>query len=1597
MIFESLWPLAFLLAVPVVIILYLLVPKGEDTKISSNLLWEKLFKNQQSKTFWDKFLHNLLMYLQIVILLLLILALMSPYISKKGTGGGNTIYLLDTSGSMQHLTKSGDTRLEASVKEIREEMKASEGVWSVVTNDGTGTSLLSVNSSDRQKIAASLKKVSCSDTAGDLSKAAGTVQTLLGEEGKGNVVVYTDGIGAKAAEKLTEQLSAEVRVMGEPVNNVAVTFLSCTAESGAVPERMKANDGGEDANASPDTAGAEASGEESAVEEGDTAAVGLVNYSDQTATLELSLYEDEKILEIRELSLKPEETFTCLFHGLSWDGEPLHAQISSVSFEGEEGGDSLAADNCVYSAAAEDKQIQAVLIGEGNLYLEKVYQAVTGQNLSKVKPGDVSSMENFPGLTGSDDGKTAGKNQRQKDAVVCIYDAGTAAIQEETASRMVFYDSSCAGGKKKNVSLSASDTELTAGISSLTFGVNETYTYEVPEWGVGFLWAGEDCAGYYGEHDGVRQVVLGFDLRESDFALKAEFPVLMANALNFLTDSSLLAQNVYEAGDTVLFHAQADVDVSTLSAPTDKAGLYPVKAGDKEESYVVRFARDQSDGRITAEGTAAVSKAGAQSVRRQLRRVILLLVLLLLVMEWICYVRQMRYRGKFYLCVRLVLFCLVVLSLAGISVNRKGSADTTIFLVDLSKSNEQNLEAMNQDLSDMIEKMPEKNRYGIVAFGKDAVVDQFLTREKHFSGILSTPEQAATNIEDAILKGLSMIPEDAAGRLVVLTDGKETRGSAMNTVSALASGQTELLSVLYDTSQGKDAYMENVELPSYLYAGDSYSMTATVVSNFDTDAALQIVQGTEIKSESKVHLNKGSNQFVLKQKVFGESLESFDVRVTAEGDTCEENNTFRACAVVNSLPKVLVISGLKEDSANFSGLLDAAGVNSSVVSAVNAPDSLEAMLAYKSIVLENVHRTDLPEGFLNNIETYVKDYGCGLICCGGEESFALGGYRDSELETVLPVEMELRGANELPTLAMVMVIDHSGSMSEDAGDGSGATNLDLAVTAANAAVDELRDRDYVGVVTFDDRFSWQLPITKAEDKDAIHKKIETVPDGGGTTIKPALNAALSEIVKCKADIRHVVLLTDGQGETSNFYDVTEAYRDAGVTLSTVAVGMGSDQRLLKSLAEECSGRYYYSDISSDIPKIFAQEVFLSGDTYLQNGDFTLQVDGSNAITSSLFEEGWPDIKGYVSATPKSQSRVLLASDKDDPVLSVMQYGLGHTVAWNTDVTNTWTSGFAGQPDYVQLWKRIIDYSAGNAGIGEDSMDVQASEGSTKITYQAKDYTEQTKVEAVYTGPDGKTQTVKLTATAPGQFEAQIDTEQTGLYTLSVRRMNGEEIENALNSAAVVQYSDEYKFALTNEKYCDFVEQYGRVIKPGENFWKKRIASSRAKMDLTKWLLMLAVLWFVMDIAFRRFCFDPKRTRAYRAVASRVATGRKTASGTVTSVAVGLKGSVQEQSSRWEDRREGDRREGDRREGSKAVESYGVTGNGVESYGVKGKNPGKASEAVSEQLQEHTDGKKQSKKQSSKQSSKQSQKQSQKQEPQALDTAALLKKKKQRNQ
>lgn len=1418
MIFESLWPLALLLAVPVVIILYLLKPRGKDYRISSILLWDKMFKNQQAKTFLEKFIHNILMYLQIVMILLLVLALMSPYIRRQGNGRGNVILVLDTSGSMQHDTGEGSTRIEEAVRQAKDMIASSEETaFSVVTSDGTGTNLLAVGVRDRQSLYGVLDQVECCDGPQNLRGAESVVETLRSAETEtgeqtapAEVIVFTDGNGAEDAMDFAAYFDAQVMVMGGAVSNVANNFLSYTES------------------------------EESEEGRSIVCASSLTNYSDAEASLEISLYDGKKLQEIRQLTLGAGETTLIFFAPFTWQGEPLRSEIGAVKFAGKERGDSLAEDNTAYAVAAQNSRIQAVMIGEGNTYIEKAYQAATGMSLTKVRNEDALPQESRE---------------------VRIYDAGVANIGQNDICKMVFGDDSNAVDTARRVMLTVTNCDLTAGISSFSVGVNETKVYEVPEWGTGFLWAGEQCAGYYGEHDGVKTVVVGFDIRESDFPLKAEFPIFISNAIHYLGDTSLLADNVYMAGERVVFHPQADFDVNTLTAQTRKAGLYEIIAGDITEQYVVRFdTGSQSDGQLLAVGTAERDSYGSRMVKRQLRSVLLAVLLIMMVLEWLLYVRQTRSRSKFYLAVRLAGMVMLLMALCGVSINRRSGTNTTIFLVDISNSNQQNLDAMEEYLRRTLQDMPGENQYGIVTFGKNSLVEQFLVGENHFSRIMSLPDKTATNLEEAVSRALAMIPDQGAGRLVILTDGRETRGELTNTASALLAGQVEVLALLYEMNQGKDAYVEDVKLPSYLYQGDAYSMTVTVQSNYETDAQLQIWMGSMQTDAYAVHLNRGTNRFQFRQEVTGENVESFEVKVVADGDTCGENDSYHAYAAVESVPKVLVISGVGESSDEYEKLLRSANCNFNVVSAINAPRTLEAMLEYRSIVLENVYLPDLPAGFLDNIETYVKDYACGLVCCGGDESYALGGYRESVLETLLPVDMELRGVDEIPVMAMIMVIDHSGSMGMSTG--NGATNLDLAITAAQTAVDQMRRQDYVGVISFDDTYSWVVEPTLAQDKNEIKRQIATIPEGGGTTIQPALREALDGVTKCDVSVRHVILLTDGQGESTDYDRLTASYVDKGVTLSTVAVGDGSDTRLLEQIASECGGRYYYSDMATDIPKIFAQEVFLRGDTYLQNGEFALAVSRGE-ITEGLFESGWPAIYGYISATPKNASHVLIASEKDDPVLTVMQYGLGHTVAWNTDVTNQWTAGYAGENDYVQLWKRIIDYSVGNTKVGEDSVDVLTAGGYTDIAYHALDYDEGTRVEAVYTDPEGNTKTQSLQAMAPGVYETKLDTDMTGIYNLSVRRMDEGNVTNAVTTATAVQYSDEYKFDIGNEAFTAFVERYGRFLDPEENFWRQRKSVVRQRYELTPWLILLAILWFVMDIAFRRFHFLPQDTRLYR--------------------------------------------------------------------------------------------------------------------------------------
>ncbi|MCH5271981.1 MAG: VWA domain-containing protein [Lachnospiraceae bacterium] len=1431
MIFESMWPLLFLAAVPIIIILYLLKPKGIDHLISSNLLWKNLLKNEQSCTFFEKFVHNILMYLQILIIGLLVIALMSPFIRAQGQGGGRKILLIDTSGSMQHVGDSGRTRLEEAVEQACDYVRNSENTkFSLVTVDGTGVNLLALDIGDADSLILALRGIQCSDSGGSLVAAQGLenlgiLDTLMGEEAENatDLIVYTDGAGAAEFESLVSSSGSELHVVGEPTVNVANEYTVFSLREDGLYDVM----------------------------------VSIVNYSDREVSLDVGLYDEgEKLIALSQMHLAAGETKVCLFEQIDWNGQSLESRLSGISFLGG-GRDSLAKDNISQAVKNRGNLIDGLLVGDGNTFIEKAYQAVTGSSIAKAESD--ASVENHA-------------------YNVVIYDAGWAPETPE-GNKLLFGNVREESVEKlENVVLDMADCDLTAGLSGFSIGVNTAYCFALPEGAESFLQYDGKCVGYYGERDGKKEIVVGFDIRESDFPLRAEFPVFLANAMIYLSDTSWLATNIYYAGEEIALQPWAEPDSPLFESRPRTAGLYQVGNADYQEFYVVRFqTATESDGRKDADSVTNGGELRTQKVKRTLRNVFLLLTLAFLIVEWIVYVRQMRYRGKFYLVLRCMVFLCVLLAFLGISLKLGSSGTATVFVVDLSDSNEEHLEEMESYLGRIVSEMPSRNVYGIVTFGKDALVEQFLSAEKHYAGLMTVPESSATNFEEAVSRALMLIPSGYHARLVVLTDGKETGGDIRHMAQALSVNGAEFLTLLYEDEETPDAYIDNVTLPANLHPGDKYSVTVLVESNYETDAVLELYNGSQKATSADVHLSRGSNRFVFSLQVSEDAgsnaMEALRAQVRAVGDSCQENDVYNAYSVVEAAPRVLVISGQNTGVSGFTSVLNAAGCDYSAVSALNAPDNIDAMLEYKSIILVDTYIDDLPAGFLENLETYVKDYGCGFVCCGGENSYALGGYRDTVLEAVLPVDMELRSVDEKPSMAMVMVIDRSGSMTAYV-DGSGGSNLDVAIRAATVAVDNLADSDYVGVLTFDDKYSWQVELTLVDDRAGIKNEIERIDEGGGTTIKPALQEAYRVLSQSDTSIKHVILLTDGMGETADFRDVVQAYTDAGITLSTVAVGVGSDTQLLEHLANNCGGRYYYSDTSSDIPKIFAQEVFLGGDSYIQNGNFGLSVRRGHELTANLFNEGWPILYGYISATPKTASSSIISSaEKDDPILTVWQYGLGRTVAWNSDVTGEWSGPFVGKEDYVQLWKRIVDYSTGNANLGEDRVNVVTVGEETQIIYQTGSYSGDTEILATVIDPDENVREVKLHATAPGTYETSIPTDHTGLYHFSLRRTENGEIQSYMTTAAAVQFSYEYKFNVSTAPYLSFVQQYGRLITAEENIWTNITTGAREKRPLTNWLLGLAICLFLADVAMRRFQYVP-RLRWAEKVLKKTGTGEK---------------------------------------------------------------------------------------------------------------------------
>lgn len=770
------------------------------------------------------------------------------------------------------------------------------------------------------------------------------------------------------------------------------------------------------------------------------------------------------------------------------------------------------------------------------------------------------------------------------------------------------------------------------------------------------------------------------------------------------------------------------------------------------------------------------------------------------------------------------------------------------------------------------------DRAGLVLFGSRARVDvplgeSFDPAEPSLEGL----PRDRTAIDQALRTAAGLLRGVEAERsIVLLSDGNGDATKASREAMALASTGVDVTTVALElVPSPREVLVGDVVAPPLVGEGEAFLLKVQVVARSGGPAKLHLEVDGKQAVTTEVELAPGTNVVSLPQRLDRPGAALFRVTVDAEGDGDQANNAGGAFVQVRGRPRVLYVQGPArgadgrtippaEVARPLADALERAGLEVVVRAPDGLPGGLEDLAGWAAFVLGDVSAERWTEEQMAAVRDWVHDQGGGLVTLGGEEAYGLGGYHKTPIEDALPVSCSLRGKKVLPALALVLVIDRSGSMSESVAAGDPRTKLRLAQEGAARALEALQPFDKIGVTFFDEDPLRVIPLTTLDEPRALAAKVldEALDTGGGTHIGPALMDAHRALSAVQAPLKHVVLLTDGKSSPADWTRIIGDFRRDRITISTVGVGSDLDRQLLKDLAERTGGRFVITTDPRTVPRLLTKEAQSATRALLVEREVVPRVTGPLGVDLA----DAPPLLGFVLTHPKPEAEVLLDTGpdetvKDGPILVRWRHGLGKAASFTSDATGRWCARWLGWRGFDPLLGEVVRWAARDPeppGF-RTALTLEQGQGVVRVTASREDGEplDGLVLEGRVSGPPGApTPAVRLEQTGPGAYEAEVQASRPGAYLVQIAA-RGAGGERAVGSAgAVLAYPREYR-DLTSDRAL--LDQVARVTRgqaltlddpPSLVFGGERVGR-RSMLSLDPWLLALAAVLLVLDVAARR--------------------------------------------------------------------------------------------------------------------------------------------------
>ncbi|HOX38115.1 MAG TPA: VWA domain-containing protein [Candidatus Brocadiia bacterium] len=856
-----------------------------------------------------------------------------------------------------------------------------------------------------------------------------------------------------------------------------------------------------------------------------------------------------------------------------------------------------------------------------------------------------------------------------------------------------------------------------------------------------------------------------------------------------------------------------------------------------------------------------------------------------------------RWRRKLALILRSLLIVLLVLVLAGVHWKKRVDRLELYYVVDVSDSIPRQLQqkALEWSLAASEQMDQDRDKAGLIVFGKDAGIEALLSAPYTYAieskksdkpagakpalGYRSIVESEESDIAGALNLAMAAFTGRAQRRIVLVSDGNSTRGNPIAaTREAAASGiPIDVLPITYLHS--REVWVSKVLSPPAAKADEPFQCQIVVESAQDTKINLNLNDkryGGAIARIEDIELKQGKNVIPLELNLKDGGFHFFEAIVEAEDDTIPVNNKGLSFTHIEGKNRILYIEGDIARSNYLKDALEKEGISCEVRDAGMLPDNALELQDYDAVILSNVPAFAFSDAQMKLLEHAVRDFGIGLVMVGGEHSFGPGGYKNTPVEAVLPVEMDIRQKRVMLNGALALVLH---TCEFDAGN-------KWALRISKAAINALSDGDIVGVVDYDwaKGCSWAVEMQPAANRAQIMDKLNNLHPGDMPTFEDSMKLACEGLTGADAFSKHMIIISDGDPAAPGTQLINQIIA-AGITISTICINphTPSDAGIMRSIANKGQGRFYNCTDPNLLPQIFIREASSLRRSLIVQKDGIQPAIASASQLILGFEKGIPSVDGYVvtSAKPNAEVPLVVMSQlqdgtvERDPFLAHWHCGLGKSVAFASDVRPVWAHRWVSWEGYPGFWAQVARW-VGRAGrLSDYEVTTSHADGKGRVVLQALDNDGRPVnfLDAAGTAysPSGAKVEVQLSQVAPGRYEGTFDATEVGVHAVRIAYRNQDGSVGTQSAGLGVGYSLEYAALRTDTAALKRIAEItgGRIYSMADNVVPNIFSHGEIRYSVTEpaWrqILAAAIVLLLLDVAARRVAVSRRQVREFAAL------------------------------------------------------------------------------------------------------------------------------------